>query len=524
MQSDLTQYLKANNLEFVENIFNGVDWTKNEFVKGSTTDNRKEQGITAGGNNIIYLGANKNFFVNSYPAEFNTAKSGVKLKKGDGVSVEHYIAKSNLLSIAGHTYDHLKNHAGLYQNPKFDVKGYLDTLSSLPEIIKFESEVTFIEDANSARPYFKFFEPDGIPFIRELLIPKQVGYEISIYKDSANIYSYAWTLFFKDAVQLTNITDLKINEPHNLIVYGAPGTGKSHFLEDKSSVFGTRRSRITFYPDYSYAKFVGNYKPTTYYKFGGTNEYRDSRDSSEKNLLILNEPVIDYTFIPGPFLKALTAALKSDEPYLLLIEEINRASAAAVFGETFQLLDRKNGQSVYKVILSDEAMRYLKVELGTDYNKIIDGIHLPPNLYIWATMNSADQGVFHMDAAFKRRWNFEYIALNENEEEHSETEILFGAKKYKWNLFRKVINDFLIAKKIPEDRLIGPFFMSKEELSKSSSIKNKLLLYLREDVMRHNHRQFFGYDTFSEITQHYNDAAGILTAELQAILNEIEIK
>ncbi|WP_462267775.1 hypothetical protein [Mucilaginibacter sp.] len=138
-------------------------------------------------------------------------------------------------------------------------------------------------------------------------------------------------------------------------------------------------------------------------------------------------------------------------------------------------------------------------------------------------MNSADQGVFQMDAAFKRRWSFEYIPLNENEAALADAEIFFGTKKYNWNLFRKAVNSFLISKKIPEDRLIGPFFMSANELTDSQSIKNKLLLYLREDVLRHNHRQFFVYDTFSEITEHYNDDSGILTPELQQSLNEIEL-
>lgn len=304
---------------------------------------------------------------------------------------------------------------------------------------------------------------------------------------------------------------LESDYKHNFIMYGAPGTGKSNELEKRSAVFGNRKKRITFYPDYSYAKFAGSYKPVTYYKKPiNPIEFYDTKEQGQQNKGIINEPVIDYSFAPGPFLQALSEAFLSDSPYLLVIEEINRANAAAVFGEIFQLLDRTNGSSDYKVMLSDEAMLYLKGKLGSEFSKVKDGIFLPSNLYIWATMNSADQGVFHMDAAFKRRWSFEYLPLDKNQGVIKGSPILFGAKNYEWNSFRLVLNTYLsVDCKIPEDRLIGPFFLSEAELIDGNSIKNKLLLYLRDDVLRHNHRKLFDADTFSSIIELYDSNGNV---------------
>ncbi|MEC3881922.1 AAA family ATPase [Parapedobacter sp. 10938] len=290
----------------------------------------------------------------------------------------------------------------------------------------------------------------------------------------------------------------------NLLLYGAPGTGKSYILEERSKSFGARKKRVTFYPDYSYSKFVGSYKPSTYYKYTGA-AYSPSKTHEQAGYPVVNEPVIDYTFVPGPFLQALVEAYKSPEPYVLVIEEINRANAAAVFGEVFQLLDRENGKSVYRVMLSDEAMQYVRSELGERNDLIDNGIYIPNNLYLWATMNSADQGVFHMDAAFKRRWYFEYLPLNQGEAIMAHHTITFCGVTYRWNDFRREINNFLTLNKVLEDRLLGPFFMSADELANEDSVKNKLLVYLRDDVLRHNPRVLFKYGTFNEIIEHYKE-------------------
>jgi hypothetical protein len=323
----------------------------------------------------------------------------------------------------------------------------------------------------------------------------------------------------EDQTQGIQIASIE-NFNRNRIVYGAPGTGKSNMILEDAKAFGERQLRITFYTDYNYSKFLGSYKPTSYYKEANSIFY-NSRTGTSIAHEILNEPVIDYGFRPGPFLKALVSAYLNDAPYLLIIEEINRGNAAAVFAEVFQLLDREEGISKYPVMLSEEAMTYLNEELGEVKSKVEKGVFLPKNLYIWATMNSADQGVFPLDSAFKRRWSFEYISLNKFENAVQDLEIRFDGTIYNWNAFRHEINNYLSNLRIPEDRLIGPFFLDKEELLSQSAIKNKLLLYLRSDVLRHNPDKFFnGNKNFYQLFELYGRGE-ILNMELAQLLKEI---
>lgn len=317
-------------------------------------------------------------------------------------------------------------------------------------------------------------------------------------------------------------TGLNLGFDRNRIVFGAPGTGKSYklkkdcenLLEHTKGTF----ERVTFHPDYTYSNFVGTYKPVT--------EVITDENGKTKS-------EIRYEFVPGPFLRVYVDALKSHmsqepQPHLLLIEEINRAKVAAVFGDMFQLLDRnKEGASEYEIHASEEIRNYLAKELGGVPNDF-DRIRIPSNMFIWATMNSADQGVFPMDTAFKRRWNFEYLGINNNDHKVI-GKINLGKGQYEfevdWNQLRKAINEKLATElKINEDKLIGPFFLSMDALKRKAvkddivesdvfedrvaennptykaaeyldpkkfadAFKSKIIMYLYEDVARTNHRQ-----------------------------------
>ena len=278
----------------------------------------------------------------------------------------------------------------------------------------------------------------------------------------------------------------------NIIYFGAPGTGKSYNLNKDMETLTTDYERVTFHPDYSYANFVGTYKP------------------------VPKGESISYEYVPGPFMRSLVKALKNPEnPFLLIIEEINRANVAAVFGDVFQLLDRDaNNESRYAIETSEDMRNYLKRELNEDFDKI----KIPSNMFIWATMNSADQGVFPMDTAFKRRWDFKYFGINHNEELVSNINVELNGQLISWNDLRKAINEELLTYRINEDKLLGPFFAFNEYLDSEipldefkETFKNKIIMYLFEDAARSKRNDLFsgvskkGNLTYSQICEAFDE-------------------
>lgn len=286
----------------------------------------------------------------------------------------------------------------------------------------------------------------------------------------------------------------------NLIVYGAPGTGKSRWLEDK---FGSEplTRRVIFHQEYTYFDFIGTYKPVPIYK-KTAEEFRNGYINKVSN----EEPYIDYQFVPGPFITTLIDAwLDPGAMYTLLIEEINRASAAAVFGEIFQLLDRtSNGNSEYSYMPSKDLMTYLSKLQGLE--KYLErGIQIPSNMNIVATMNSADQGVNLLDSAFKRRWNYKYLRIDIGSAVHADVPIHYAGTKVNWGIFVTSLNKKLVNSQIDEDKLIGPYFIKPEELKNMSAL-DKLLLYLWDDVLRHQRNQFFSKDirSFADLSDFFS--------------------
>lgn len=324
---------------------------------------------------------------------------------------------------------------------------------------------------------------------------------------------FTWDIEFSGIEQNLTYDDIQPDKDecvaysHNMIYYGAPGTGKSfdlekkrkEVLEDDDYYF----ERVTFHPDYSYGDFVGTYKPFV-----------------EKNNE--NKDEITYKFIPGSFLRVLIKALKDPEHlYMLIIEEINRADVYSVFGDVFQLLDRdKDNESVYSIDISEDVKKYFKD------NKIeLEKLEIPRNMLIWATMNSADQGVFPVDTAFKRRWDFEYLSLDNNQEENTGY-IHTKTGDYEWNDIRTTINNYLLKEGINEDKCMGPFFINNESNDDYTEMfKNKVLMYLFEDAARPLRQRIFSdYDvlTFSNIITDFNGEKGmhIFNDEIVSVISK----
>lgn len=303
--------------------------------------------------------------------------------------------------------------------------------------------------------------------------------------------------------------------PLQQIFYGAPGTGKSHsvkkvtgeLLEDGTEVERDNVFRTTFHPDTDYASFVGCYKPTMK---PTTNEQKTITGKKEE---------IVYEFVPQVFTDAYVYAYNNpDKDTYLVIEEINRGNCAQIFGDLFQLLDRKRGVSEYKIKADKDLATYLleaKDDKGndilTDKIGILNGkLCLPANLNILATMNTSDQSLFPMDSAFKRRWEWEYVVIDYDEPKSQGFEIILSEnKKYNWCDFIKQVNKRIFALTQSEDKEMGNFFI-KNSIN-AEQFKSKVMFYLWYEVLRdevENSKYFFFYiqqdeDTGKESTKKF---------------------
>lgn len=267
------------------------------------------------------------------------------------------------------------------------------------------------------------------------------------------------------------------------IYYGSPGTGKSfevrRMLKSKN-IPDENIFRTTFHPDSDYSSFVGAYKPL-------------KKDGS-----------ITYDFEPQAFIKAYVKAWQNQEEQVyLVIEEINRGNCAQIFGDLFQLLDRKDGVSEYPVNADAALAKYLNDTLEGDASEgILNGkLKLPANLNIIATMNTSDQSLFPMDSAFKRRWDWVYIPttppadkernmtlhIGENYKDFDGKTIAVGDYEYKWTKFLKAINKRISAVTHSDDKQLGFWFVKTDEEHDEISVStfvSKVIFYLWNDVFK----------------------------------------
>lgn len=224
----------------------------------------------------------------------------------------------------------------------------------------------------------------------------------------------------------------------NILLYGVPGAGKSHTIETNYCNDFSLMERVVFHPDYMNTDFVGQILPTV------------KGEGDEKE--------ITYDFTPGPFTRVLNKAINDpSKHYYLVIEEINRGNAPAIFGEIFQLLDRESdGTSSYKITNYNIANEV--------FGKKETPIFIPSNLSILATMNTADQNVFTLDTAFQRRWNMKIIENDVTKADHAKAKILDTTVT--WEKFNTVINEQIItsgaATLSSEDKRLGSYFVTED--------------------------------------------------------------
>lgn len=377
-----------------------------------------------------------------------------------------------------------------------------DNYSMIESLSEDSLSIRLVKFTDATRYYVRAEEDVFKKLFRRIAVPKLTNVVFERDADRKRIYlKLELNLEYERAESGTDpirfSTGYQSDFARNRIVFGAPGTGKSFMINrERKELLGsdneTDYERVTFHPDYSYANFVGTYKPVPVYT-----------DEEEVD-------TITYAYVPGPFMRVYVNALKSGrtgnpKPHLLIIEEINRANVAAVFGDVFQLLDRGDDNvSEYPIQASEDIKNYLAGELGgspEDYAKI----RIPDNMFIWATMNSADQGVFPMDTAFKRRWDFTYLGIDDSDEDIRGKFVYLAddsSQKVEWNKLRKAINHFLAKEKINEDKQLGPYFIGRnivvpndgDEIDRDRFIrvfKNKVIMYLFEDAAKQKRSRLF---------------------------------
>ncbi|MBP3946323.1 McrB family protein [Psychrobacter sp. K31L] len=297
------------------------------------------------------------------------------------------------------------------------------------------------------------------------------------------------------------------NKEPNTIYYGAPGTGKSHTIKEKlEAVPNGNKETVTFHPDYDYVSFVGGYRPT-------------SDENDENN--------IKYRFVPQVFTNMYVRAWKNpQEQFYLVIEEINRGNCAEIFGDIFQLLDQNQN---YTVTPSNELKAHLVSELSDSHEGIVDGLRMPNNLSILATMNTSDQSLFPMDSAFKRRWDWEYIPINYEVSEDnpsSKFKVFVNDQEYFYwlDFIRKVNSEIKTNPNLGMDKCIGNYFIKPQTDSITLKIFiNKAMFYLWNDVFKDE----FGSESIFAEDVTYEDFFPIETngkSQIESILVSLDIE
>lgn len=316
-------------------------------------------------------------------------------------------------------------------------------------------------------------------------------YNLSIEEDSKNIIE-----------ERKNLEQLRIDGGSNTLLYGVPGAGKSWTIEHEYCDNEDYIERLVFHPDYMYSDFVGQILPVV--------------KAGDK---------VRYEFTPGPFTKLLTKAYKNPkQSYYLIIEEINRGNAPAIFGEIFQLLDRKevdeydkDGKLLYRAGTSEYGItnaNIARVAYGDEDQKV----RIPSNMSILGTMNTSDQNVFTLDTAFQRRWIMRMIPNSFKNHKFADKKIL--DTKVSWKQFCEAINEEILRRNnitSSEDKRLGAYFVSASDLEMKSitddmdekqKIKiehhnhrfaEKVLKYLWDDAFKFSHQDTFNTRQFGSL-------------------------
>ena len=256
----------------------------------------------------------------------------------------------------------------------------------------------------------------------------------------------------QDEKEEIDLEAIRLSTGENVLLYGVPGSGKSWTIEHEYCKPGSVIERLVFHPDYTYSDFIGQILPA-----------------------VAEDGQVSYKFTPGPFTNILRESYHNPgTEYILIIEEINRGNAPAIFGEVFQLLDRK----VEILDIDDDGFPVGTSEYGiTNMNiaeemygkdRKTEKVRIPSNLSIIGTMNTSDQNVFTLDTAFQRRWDMRLIENDFANVDSTLADAEILDTTVTWRNFCVEINKIVVGNSArmtsAEDKRLGAYFVHLRDL------------------------------------------------------------
>ncbi|UOS57755.1 McrB family protein [Helicobacter pylori] len=315
----------------------------------------------------------------------------------------------------------------------------------------------------------------------EIILPTDTRYNVL-----NGLISNRHLLVFSEN-ETKSLSDNKIDESvridggKNIILYGVPGSGKSYTLQRDYCNDNSVVEKIVFHPDYSYSDFVGQIMPS-----------------------VDDSGIVSYKFNPGPFTNILKKAYHNPQvKHVLVIDEINRGNAPAIFGEIFQLLDRlKHDRDGFKKGSSEYAINNMDIAniVHSDKNA---SIRIPSNLWIIATMNTSDQNVFTLDTAFQRRFSMQLIenSFENVDDDFKNMKIL--DTDITWQKFCTTINEKIAQNNeglsSMEDKRFGVYFVNIDDLKSKENFAHKVIKYLWDDVFKFDRNIIFDTIKFNTL-------------------------